>query len=157
MGSFMQICARVLTGEDSAAAAREAGFRPLPADRVAPLLGRAEGQVMAAQGRTTGPLVLVLSTRPLACSMRLARMDVETAEALFVRLAEGMRRPGLSVTKAFDGRVPVPGAGVARQVSYRLSPGRTGRPDFALAFTGDADARAGTQGVLTFGTTAPRP
>ncbi|SHJ72886.1 hypothetical protein SAMN02745194_03209 [Roseomonas rosea] len=156
MGSFMQICARVLTGGDSSAAAREAGFTALPAERSAALLGAARGQVMAAQGRSTGALVLILTSRPLACSMRLQRMDVETAEALFVRLAEGVRRPGLTVTRAFDGQVPVPGAGVARQITYRLSSGAEGRPDFALAFTGDADPAAGTQGVLTFGTTAPR-
>ncbi|MBP0445614.1 hypothetical protein J8J14_12590 [Roseomonas sp. SSH11] len=156
MGSFMQICARVLTGGDSAAAARQAGFTALPAERAAALLGRAQGQVMAARGQSTGGLVLILTTRPLACSMRLQRMDVETAEALFVRLAEGVRRPGLTVTRAFDGQVPVPGAGMARQITYRLSSGQEGRPDFALAFTGDADPGAGTQGVLTFGTTAPR-
>ena len=156
MGSFMQICARVLTGENSAAAAREAGFTALPAERSAALLGQAQGQVMAARGRATGALVLILTTRPLACSMRLEKMDVETAEALFVRLAEGVRRPGLTVTRAFDGQVPVPGAGQARQITYRLSSGVQGRPDFALAFTGDAHAGAGTQGVLTFGTTAPR-
>ena len=82
-------------------------------------------------------------------------MDVETAEALFVRLAEGVARPGLTVTRAFDGTVPVPGASPARQITYRISAGQAGRPDFVLAFTGDADPAAGTQGVLTFGTTAP--
>ena len=156
MGSFLQICARVLTGGDSLAAAREAGFTPLPAERTAALLRGAQGQVLAARGGSTGALVLVLTARPLACSMRLQRMDVETAEALFVRLAEGVRRPGLTVTRAFDGSVPVPGAGMARQITYRISPGVEGRPDFALAFTGDAQPGAGTQGVLTFGTTAPR-
>ncbi|MFH5924733.1 NMCC_0638 family (lipo)protein [Roseomonas xinghualingensis] len=157
MGSFLQICARVLTGGDSAGAAKEAGFTALPAERAAPLLGRAQGQVMVARGGAVGGIVLLLTSQPLACSMRLQRMDVETAEALFVRLAEGVARPGLTVTRAFDGNVPVPGAGVARQITYRLSTGVAGRPDFALAFTGDADPRAGTQGVLTFGTTAPRP
>jgi hypothetical protein len=156
MGSFLQICARVLTGGDSLAAAREAGFTALPAERTAALLRGAQGQVLAARGGSTGGLVLVLTARPLACSMRLQRMDVETAEALFVRLAEGVRRPGLTVTRAFDGSVPVPGAGMARQITYRISSGTAGRPDFALAFTGDAHPAAGTQGVLTFGTTAPR-
>lgn len=156
MGSFLQICASVLTGGDSAAAARGAGFTALPTERAASLLGSAQGQVMVARGGATGALVLVLTTRPLACSMRLQRMDVETAEALFARLAEGVARPGLTVTRAFDGMVPVPGAGMARQITYRLSSGVAGRPDFALAFTGDADPAAGTQGVLTFGTTAPR-
>ncbi|MBB5692866.1 NMCC_0638 family (lipo)protein [Muricoccus pecuniae] len=155
MGSFMQICARLLTGGESLAAAREAGFTPLPADRAAPLLRGAQGEVLAARGGSTGALVLILLTRPLACSMRLQRMDVETAEALFVRLAEGVARPGLRVTRAFDGEVPVPGARPARQITYRLSTGQPGRPDFALAFTGDADPAAGTQGVLTLGTTAP--
>ncbi|WP_159347466.1 NMCC_0638 family (lipo)protein [Roseomonas harenae] len=156
MGSFLQICARVLTGGDSAAAAREAGFTAVPAARAAPLLHGATGQVMVARGGSVQGIVLILTSRPLACSMRLQRMDVETAEALFVRLAEGVARPGLTVTRAFDGTVPAPGAGVARQITYRLSTGVAGRPDFAMAFTGDADPAAGTQGVLTFGTTAPR-
>jgi hypothetical protein len=156
MGSFLQICARVLTGGDSAAAAREAGFTAVPAARATPLLHGATGQVMVARGSSVQGIVLILTSRPLGCSMRLQRMDVETAEALFVRLAEGVARPGLTVTRAFDGTVPVPGAGVARQITYRLSTGVAGRPDFALAFTGDADPAAGTQGVLTFGTTAPR-
>jgi hypothetical protein len=155
VGSFLQICSRVLTGGDSAAAAREAGFSEIPADRAAPLLRGAQGQVMVARGASVQGIVLVLTTRPLACSMRLQRMDVETAEALFVRLAENTARPGLTVTRAFDGTVPVPGAGAARQITYRLSTGVAGRPDFALAFTGSSDPAAGTQGVLTFGTTAP--
>ena len=151
---FLQICARVLSGGDSLAAAREAGFTALPADRAASALRGAAGQVLTARGGSTGALVLILTSRPPACSMRLQRMDVETAEALFARLAEGEARPGLTVTRAFDGSVPVPGARAARQITYRLSPGG-GRPDFALAFTGNADPAAGTQGVLTFGTTAP--
>jgi hypothetical protein len=110
MGSFLQICARVLTGGDSAAAAREAGFTAVPAARAAPLLHGATGQVMVARGGSVQGIVLILTSRPLACSMRLQRMDVETAEALFVRLAEGVARPGLTVTRAFDGTVPVPGA-----------------------------------------------
>jgi hypothetical protein len=156
MGSFLQICARVLTGGDSAAAAREAGFTAVPAARAAPLLHGATGQVMVARGGSVQGIVLILTSRPLGCSMRLQRMDVETAEVLFVRLAEGVARPGLTVTRAFDGTVPAPGAGVARQITYRLSTGVAGRPDFVMAFTGDADPAAGTQGVLTFGTTAPR-
>ncbi|MBP0493572.1 NMCC_0638 family (lipo)protein [Pararoseomonas indoligenes] len=156
MGSFMQICARVLAGGDSAAAAREAGFAAIPADKAASLLRGGEGQVMVARGASVGTMVLILSQRPVACSLRLQRMDVETAEPLFVRLAEGTARPGLTVTRAFDGSVPVPGARAARQITYRLSSGQAGRPDLALAFTGDADPRAGTQGVLTFGTVAPR-
>ncbi|WP_338661901.1 hypothetical protein VQH23_16925 [Pararoseomonas sp. SCSIO 73927] len=156
MGSFMQICARLLTGGDAGAAAREAGFAALPADRAATLLRGGEGQVLVARGAHVGAMVLVLTRRPVACSLRLQRMDVETAEPLFVRLAERTARPGLSVTRAFDGSVPVPGAGAARQITYRLSSGQPGRADLALAFTGDADPRAGTQGVLTFGTLAPR-
>ncbi|MCR0984708.1 NMCC_0638 family (lipo)protein [Roseomonas populi] len=156
MGSFMQICARVLTGGDSAGAAREAGFAALPADKAAAVLRGGEGQVLVARGASVGAMVLVLARRPVACSLRLQRMDVETAEPLFVRLAERAARPGLTVTRAFDGSVPVPGAGAARQITYRLSTGQAGRPDIALAFTGDADPKAGTQGVLTFGTVAPR-
>ena len=156
MGSFMQVCARVLTGGDSLAAAREAGFAEVPAERARAMLRGGGGRVLVAEGASVGAIVLVLSDRPAGCSMRMQRMDVETAEPLFVRLAERVARPGLTVTRAFDGTVPVPGAGVARQITYRISPGGGSASDFALAFTGNADPAAGTQGVLTFGTLAPR-
>jgi len=157
MGSFLQICARLLGGGDSAAAAREAGFVPVPPARAAALLRGAPGEVLTARGASAGTIALVLVARPPACSMRLQRMDVETAEALFARLAEGAVRPGLTLRREYDGTVPVPNARPARQLTYRLSSGRAGRPDFALAFTGAADPAAGTQGVLTIAAIAPRP
>ncbi|MBI0534219.1 hypothetical protein D9599_01345 [Roseomonas sp. KE2513] len=156
MGSFMQVCARVLTGGDSLAAALEAGFAEVPAERARAMLRGGAGRVLVAQGPAVGGIVLILSDRPAGCSMRLQRMDVETAEPLFVRLAERVARPGLTVTRAFDGTVPVPNAGPARQITFRVSPGERAASDFALAFTGNADPAAGTQGIFTFGTLAPR-
>ena len=156
MGSFMQVCAQVLTGGDSLATAREAGFAEVPGDRARAMLRGGSGRVLLAQGGAVGAIVLILSGRPAGCSMRLQRMDVETAEPLFVRLAERVARPGLTVTRAFDGTVPVPDAGAARQITYRISPATGAASDFALAFTGNADPAAGTQGVFTFGTLAPR-
>ncbi|WP_161993719.1 NMCC_0638 family (lipo)protein [Muricoccus nepalensis] len=156
MGSFMQVCAAVLTGGDSLAAARESGFAEVPAERARAMLRGGRGRVLVAEGAALGAIVLILSDRPAGCTMRLQRMDVETAEPLFVRLAERVARPGLTVTRAFDGTVPVPNAAPARQISYRISPSAGAASDFALAFTGNADPAAGTQGVFTFGTLAPR-
>jgi hypothetical protein len=156
LGTFLQICARVLTGGSIAEAAATAGFVSVPGADTARLLHGAPGKVLVARGAAIGGMVLLLPERPLGCSMRLEKMDVETAEALFGRLARNVARPGLTVTRAFDGTVPTPNARPSRQITYRLSTGTPGRPDFALAFTGNDDPAVGTQGVLTFGTLAPR-
>ncbi|WP_426958749.1 NMCC_0638 family (lipo)protein [Muricoccus radiodurans] len=156
LGSFMQICARLMLGGDTAAAAATAGLVALPAAEATRVLHGARGRVFAARGSAIGTMVLLLPERPLGCSMRLERMDVAGAESLFTRLAESIARPGLSVTRAYDGTIPTPNARPSRQITYRLSTGVAGRPDFAMLFTGNDDPAVGTQGVLTFGTAAPR-
>jgi hypothetical protein len=143
--TFLQACAHIgdLSATDSYL--RGAGFTPAPQDFAARLLKGGTGDVWL----MPLPDRVAIVTQPdgQLCRVYIQGGDADKEEKYFVRIIEGLARPGLSVTKTSDQKISS-GKWPTHYLAYRVGakPAKIGATDrlFSIGVTDSPGAPLST-------------
>jgi hypothetical protein len=117
--AFIDACSHVGSLSETEGYLRDAGFIPAPNDFAARLLHGGSGNVWLM--RLPDRVAVVTQPDGLLCRVYVQGGDVTKELSYFMRVIEGIGRPGLVVTKTSDGDITT-GSGPARYVAYRVVP-----------------------------------
>ncbi|MFC0409508.1 NMCC_0638 family (lipo)protein [Roseomonas elaeocarpi] len=142
VAAFGSVCSDLNNEENLRRQAEAQGFQPAPAATATQILRGERGSVWYRQS-PNGTTILISRPGQHRCEMGLQRADGAEAERQFVKLAEGIGRPEVAVTREIDREFQQDGR-TYRQILYRLASRvrHPNQPDRAMTYTGSQSTPA---------------